>query len=265
MKAAPSVSVIMPAFNCEQTVIESVRSIQGQQFVDWEAIVIDDHSDDNTPSIIKELSEKDPRIKLIHNAKNMGVSQARNIGINASRGDYIAFLDSDDKWLPDKLAQQVEILRSTDAPVCCSAYFVINESGKRIAIRSAPENISYAQLLCVNRIGNLTGIYNRRKYGNVFQAKCGHEDYAFWLSILRNSGKSAVGINVPLAEYRIRKNSLSKNKWRALMWTYTIFRRYEKLSIDKSIYYMARYVSANLVRNVMESTVKISALSSSKK
>lgn len=256
---APTVSVIMPAFNCEKTVADSIRSIQEQQFSDWEAIIVDDHSTDNTLRILKYISKQDPRLILIQNTKNLGVSEARNVGISASRGDYIAFLDSDDMWLPDKLTEQIQVLHSTGAPVCYSAYFVINESGKRIAMRSVPQNISYARLLCANRIGNLTGVYNRRKYGNVFQPKCGHEDYAFWLSILRNSGQSAVGINIPMAEYRLRNNSVSGNKWRAFMWTYIIFRKHENLSLEKSVYYMARYVSANLVRNARERAIKITA------
>ncbi|WP_354637538.1 glycosyltransferase family 2 protein [Morganella morganii] len=235
----PLISVIMPAYNAEKYISDSIDSVLNQSIQNFELIIIDDNSQDNTTNIINKYN--DPRIVLIINSNNLGVSETRNIGISAANGKYIAFLDSDDIWLPHKLSLQIMCLN--DGWDVVSSNYIAFESNadNKITERKSPSIISYSDMLKSNFIGNLTGIYNVQKIGKIYQKKSGHEDYIMWLEIIKKS-KKAYCIQESLAKYRLHNSSLSSNKVKAIKWQWSIYRNELKLSLPKSIYYFSHYI-----------------------
>lgn len=227
----------MPAYNAEKTIFESIQSILSQDFEFFLLYIINDASSDKTRDII--LSINDSRIVYIENKKNLGVAESRNRGIKNSKGKYIAFLDSDDLWFPNKLSSQLKLLNE-GWDVVCSNYIAF-ESSCTQTLRISPEIIQYSDMLKSNFIGNLTGVYNRQKLGIFFQKKIGHEDYVMWLQIMKKS-RQAFCIQKPLAQYRLSNNSLSGNKFKAISWQWAIYRRELKLSVAKSTYYFLHYL-----------------------
>ncbi|EPP1664197.1 glycosyltransferase family 2 protein [Proteus mirabilis] len=231
------ISIIMPAFNAEKTIKESIESILNQTITDFRIYIIDDNSTDKTSEIV--YSFNDERIIYFYNDSNQGVSKARNIGIKECRGKYIAFLDSDDLWFPNKLEKQLELL-DNGWNVVCSNYITFtenNSSNKRLA----PEVISYEKMLYSNFIGNLTGIYNSDMLGKFYQKEKGHEDYIMWLEIIKVAGKAHC-IQEPLAKYRVSEKSLSGNKLKTMQWQWSIYRNELNLSFIKSSYYFINYI-----------------------
>lgn len=229
----------MPAYNAEEYISDSIDSVLNQSIKNFELIIIDDNSQDNTTNIINKYN--DPRIVLIINSNNLGVSETRNIGISAASGKYIAFLDSDDIWLPHKLSLQIMCLN--DGWDVVSSNYIAFESNadNKITERKSPSIISYYDMLKSNFIGNLTGIYNVQKIGKIYQKKLGHEDYIMWLEIIKKS-KKAYCIQESLAKYRLHNSSLSSNKVKAIKWQWSIYRNELKLSLPKSIYYFSHYI-----------------------
>ncbi len=235
----PLVSVIMPAYNAEKYISDSIDSVLNQSIQNLELIIIDDNSQDNTTKIINKYN--DPRIVLIINTNNLGVSETRNIGISAANGKYIAFLDSDDIWLPHKLSLQIMCLNDGWDVVSSNYIAFESNAGNKITERKSPSIISYSDMLKSNFIGNLTGIYNVQKIGKIYQKKSGHEDYIMWLEIIKKS-KKAYCIQESLAKYRLHNSSLSSNKVKAIKWQWSIYRNELKLSLPKSIYYFSHYI-----------------------
>ncbi|WP_272668608.1 MULTISPECIES: glycosyltransferase family 2 protein [unclassified Providencia] len=231
------ISIIMPAYNAEKTIKNSIESIVGQSYSDFKIYIINDCSTDRTIDILNEQTDK--RIKVINNTTNLGVAKSRNIGINQCQGKYIAFLDSDDLWEPNKLEKQIAILNSGWSVVCSN--YVSFDQKNIIKPRLSPEIINYSDMLKSNFIGNLTGIYDQSKIGKVLQKKIGHEDYVMWLSILKIT-KKAYCVQEPLARYRLSNNSLSGNKLEAMKWQWLIYRNELQFSIPKSIYYFSHYI-----------------------
>ncbi|WBA59058.1 glycosyltransferase family 2 protein [Providencia sp. 21OH12SH02B-Prov] len=198
---------------------------------------MDDSSTDKSINIISEY--QDDRIKLIRSNLNQGVATSRNKGIMAAKGQYIAFLDSDDLWEPSKLEKQITLLES-GWDLVCSNYSAFNADGKT-KLRISPRIITYHDLLRSCFIGNLTGIYCAKKLGKFFQKSTRAEDYLMWLAILKSAQK-AYCIQDSLAKYRISNNSLSSNKLKSAVWQWNIYRTELKFNICKSIYYFNHYV-----------------------
>jgi glycosyltransferase involved in cell wall biosynthesis len=235
------VSVIMPNYNGAKYISEAIESVISQTYPFWELIIVDDCSTDNSVNIIDEYVAKDKRTKLIKLPNNTGTAIARNTGIEVAIGQYIAFLDCDDVWLPYKLQKQVQFMRDNDIALTYSAYYVIDEYGNVKGIRNIKERISYKDLLKTNWIGNLTGIYNAQKFGKILMENVRHEDYTLWLKILKKV-KYAFGINEPLAKYRVLSSSYSSNKFKAIKWMWNIYRRIERLDLLHSTYYLGNYI-----------------------
>ncbi|MFZ1871214.1 MAG: glycosyltransferase family 2 protein [Chania sp.] len=236
------VSIIMPAYNAAASIEQSILGVLNQRFTDYHLYVIDDASTDQTADIVRPYIHS--RLSYIRNAYNQGVAATRNIGIAAARGDYLAFCDSDDVWRADKLARQVGILRSGRYDVVCSHYYTFEDDPERVKnYRGSEEIIGYQDLLKSNWIGNLTGIYNQRRIGKVYQKSIGHEDYAMWLAILQNArNQLAYCVPEPLAFYRLSAQSLSGNKVKAADWQWKIYRDYLGLSYQKSCYLFFAYL-----------------------
>ena len=238
----PLVSIIMPMHNSAKYVGEAIQSVINQTYSNWELLVVDDSSTDDSIDIVKEYIQSDHRIHLFFNTVHLGMPSApRNIGAEHTKGRFIAFLDSDDCWLPKKLEEQIPLFSDSSVAIVYSNYEKISEDGKRTGrIIIAPSQINYANMLYGNIIGNLTGVYDKEKVGTLHIPNVHHEDYAMWLSILKK-GFIGKNTNVTHALYRVTNSSVSSNKLRILSWQWDIYRKTEKLSLIKSIYYYIHY------------------------
>jgi len=246
------VSIVMPAHNAEAYIKEAIGSVLKQSYEFWELIVVDDCSKDNTGSIVEEFAAKDPRIRYYKLEKNKGVANARNVGINMAQGRYLAFLDSDDVWLPDKLTAQISFMERADSSFSFTSYEMIDGDGrplgKRVEVKSMVYD--YETLLRSNVIGCLTVVLDLAKVGEVRMPSVRHEDYATWLSILKK-GHNAHGLPQVLALYRRTEDSLSGNKIKSAKWTWDIYRNVEGLSMLKSALLFIQYVGHGLKKHYL--------------
>lgn len=240
------VSIVMPAYNCEKYVVEAINSVLAQTYRNWELLVLDDGSKDNTLLIIEEFSQKDSRIKALPNRRNMGVSATRNRGIELASGNWIAFLDSDDKWEPEKLEKQFEIVEKKSAEFLFTGASYINEEGEPYkGIFEVPEKVTYKKLRNQNVISCSSVLVKKKYFQNIKMERDEmHEDYAVWLRILK-TGVTAFGVNEPLLIYRISKNSKSGNKIKTVKMTYKVF-RFVGINPIGSAYFMIRHVMGSI-------------------
>jgi len=248
----PLVSIIMPMYNSEAYIEDAIKSVISQNYKNWELIVVDDGSKDNSRAIVQKFIDMDSRIKMMMNPHPIGLpSEPRNFGIQAARGSFIAFLDSDDMWLPSKLSQQLPLFHDNRTAVVYSDYEKINDKGKRSArVIMSPPYVDYKKMLYSNYIGNLTGIFDVRKVGKNYFQQIRHEDYAFWLSVLK-SGYIARSTQTITALYRVRSSSLSANKLHLLSWQWNILRNVEHISLPRSIVYYITYAYNALIKNMI--------------
>lgn len=212
------VSVIMPAWNSEKTIDFAISSVVAQTHQRWELIVIDDGSSDATRRIVREWEARDPRVKLLKNRENQGVSLARNRGVRHARYPFIAFLDSDDAWLPEKLELQLaELENHPEAAICCTATAFLDCRGCRLRhIFQVPDSLTYRDLLPQNAIC-CSSVLARAEYVRRFPMVPDpdiHEDYALWLAILGVTPR-AVGVDRALTIYRVNPAGKSGNKFRS--------------------------------------------------
>lgn len=245
------VSIVMPAFNAAASISESIDSVLRQTYNDWELIIVNDCSCDSTLDIIRVYQEMEPRIVVLTNDKNLGVSKTRNRGVRESKGKWIAFLDSDDLWMPDKLEQQMRLIhdREIDGDESVLVYTgsaFMDNSGRLSDYRLVvPEEISYRELLKQNLISCSSVLIRKElvlKYPMEHDDM--HEDYAVWLQILKDGGR-AYGINQPLLIYRLSQSSKSGNKKKAAVMTYRVY-RFLGLNTVQSLYYFCWYAYRNL-------------------
>lgn len=235
------VSIIMPSFNSEKTITDSISSVLSQSYENWELLITDDMSTDGTKSIIEFFSAKDHRIKPFFNEKNLGAGCSRNNSITKSNGRYIAFLDSDDLWRNDKLEKQISFMKKNNYVLTYSEYKKINNDGDVFAHIVPPERVNYNELLKSNVIGCLTAIYDAEILGKVLMPSIRkRQDMALWLTILERID-FAYCISEPLAFYREGNASLSSNKMKILFTQWSFYRHYLKFSILKSAYYFSHY------------------------
>jgi glycosyltransferase involved in cell wall biosynthesis len=236
----PLVSIITPMYNSEDFISESICSVQNQTYTNWELWLIDDCSSDKTISLVNQFIKDDSRIHLLQNKINSGAAISRNKGIEASKGAYIAFLDADDFWLPNKIVQQVAILNSGKADVCFSSYEQINEAGNPLHIKvEALSILSYKKLLKSNYVGNLTGMYNASVLGKITSPNLRkRQDWLIWLKAIETSGKPAIGIPETLAMYRVRENSMSANKFNLVKHNYWVYKKGLGYSTLQSLFKM---------------------------
>lgn len=237
------VSVIMPMYNAEKYVEEAIGSVLSQSYPDWELLVVDDCSTDGSASIVKRYVEQDRRIHFFQTDLPSGSPvRPRNIGMEAAKGRYIAFLDSDDVWLPNKLEEQLPFFDNPNVAVVFSNYEKMTEDGLRSnRVIYAPAETDYKKMLRGNVIGNVTGVYDTHKVGKIFFQPIHHEDYILWLSILKK-GYVARNTNTVTALYRLRKQSVSSNKWKVLGWQWYIYVHVEHIHPLKAMCLFACYV-----------------------
>ena len=241
------ISVIMPAYNAEKTVGESIESVLKQTYRDFELIIIDDCSQDSTWDIMQCYAKRDERIRILANDMNSGVSKTRNRGIEEAKGEYIAFLDSDDLWREDKLEKQVNFLAmNPETKLIFSASSFITHDRKPLDyILQVPEKVSRQSLLKQNVISCSSVLVARSCVLDIpMPSDKMHEDFAVWLTILKTE-PFAYGINEPLLVYRLSKKSKSSNKTKAAWMTWRVY-RYVGLNAIQSLFYMCIYTIRSL-------------------
>lgn len=237
----PLVSIITPTYNAVNYVSATISSVGAQTFQDWEHIIVDDASTDNTVELLRDHMNSDSRIKVICLNKNSGAAVARNAAINAAQGRFIAFLDADDMWLPNKLAVQIGYMLDTGAPFTYSSYRVIDEFGNVKRAVNVPSRVTYTEILRNNTIGCLTAVYDANYFGYAKMPLIRkRQDLGLWLQLLKRVSH-AEGLPDVLGQYRIRPGSISHNKISAAKFTWRLYREVEKLPLKLAVIYFVSY------------------------
>jgi len=232
------ISVITPVYNAEIFLSETVKSIQAQTYQNWELILVNDCSKDNSEKIIMDFCEQDNRIKYVKLNQNIGEGGARDAGMDVAKGRYVAFVDSDDRWKPEKLKIQLDFMKENNIGFSFTSYELINEKGKRLNHKiKAPKEMTYKKLLKNTIIGCSTTMLDRTIVGD-FRMPISRlfVDHPTWYKLLKE-GHIAYGINIVLAEYRIVKTSLSYNKLKEIKRKWKMYRITEGFGFWKSLYY----------------------------
>lgn len=238
----------MPAWCAARTLPESVASVTGQSFGAWELLIVDDASTDDTFACAEALAAADPRIRVMRHAVNRGAAEARNTALKAARGRYVACLDADDLWLPDKLTRQLAFMTQTGAALSCTGFHV--QRGNRQQVVTVPERFDRAELLKGNVIGCLTAMWDAERLGHMrFPPIRRRQDYALWLAMLAEVPR-AHGLNEPLAIHRRQPRSLSGGLWRRLTGTWSVYREVEGMGPLRSTWALMRH-SLNRLRRGM--------------
>lgn len=235
------ISVIMAAYNAENTLAESIQSALGQSYKNLELIVVDDASTDATLSIARTFARRDERVRVIPHTTNCGVSASRKDGLANAKGRWVAILDSDDLWLPEKLEMQLSAQRETNADLIYTASAFIDEAGIRKPwCMRVPKTVAYRSLLKQNIISNSSVLVRKELFETYFVNNDSmHEDFAVWLRMLKD-GAVVRGVDQPLLIYRIRTSSKSGDKLKSAVMSWNTY-RYVGLNIPVSCYYMACY------------------------
>lgn len=237
------VSIITPAYNAAEYIAETIESVLAQTYPNWEMLIVNDCSKDNTAAIVQSYAAKDNRIKLINLKKNSGAAVARNTAIQNAKGRYISFLDSDDLWKKDKLQKQMSFMQQYGYAFTFTAYEHFKDTKENIqSAVNIPKSLNYKQALKGNQIGCLTVMLDRKQIQNIEFSRQKHEDYILWLNILKQD-ITTYGLNENLALYRVgNSKSISSNKLQSALWTWNVYRESQKISVLKSMYYMWFYV-----------------------
>ncbi|RPG52902.1 MAG: glycosyltransferase family 2 protein [Flavobacteriales bacterium TMED84] len=236
------VSIITPCFNSAEYISDCIDSVVNQTYQNWEMIIIDDNSSDQSVKLIKKKKSTEGRIKLIELEENIGSAMARNEAIKAAKGRFIAFLDSDDKWYSNKLSIQIDYMKTNKIFFSFTSYDIINNNGNPTNnVISVPEKITYNQYLKNTIIGCLTVIIDTKNISIPLMKdiRTSH-DMILWLDILKNE-RYAFGLNKVLASYRLSSNSNTKNKLFAAIDVWRVYRNYERLNIINSLYNFIHY------------------------
>ena len=257
MSLPPCVSVIIPCHNAGRTVSATLTTLLAQDFPDWEALIIDDASTDDSRAIAARFATSDPRFRLLATAGPgpLGAAQARNAGMDAAKGRYIAFLDADDLWRPHKLSCQIKAL-TAGAAIVFSAYRRFDDqTGTTLGIVHAKARVAYADALHGNPIGCLTAIWDSHRLGPAHMPEMAlQHDYAFWLSLLRR-GVIAQGLPDVLADYRVSARSLSSSKFQAAKATWQVLRAEPDLPLPRAATGFAFYAARAVFRRVIPAAI----------
>lgn len=242
-------SVILPAYNNEETIAQAIESVIAQTSPDWELLAVDDCSTDGTRAILDGYAEKDSRVRVLSNPVNSGAGPSRNLGIGASSGRYIAFLDADDSWHPEKLGRQVAFMKERGCAASFT-YYRRRASGEGLERRiiKAPAEVRYRQLLKSNWIPMSSAMYDRSRAPELrMRPLRRRQDYLFWLDLL-SSGGAACCLPECLMTYTVRPQSVSSNKLASVLATWRLYRRELGLAYPAAAYYFAN----NLARAIMK-------------
>lgn len=232
------ISIVIPVYNAEKFIEETVESVVNQSYEEWELLLINDGSTDESGAIIDELAKRYSRIKVIH-LKGEGAAKARNVGTENANGRYLTFLDADDLWDKEKLRMELNFLKEKNAAFVFTGYEFADQDGKGTGkIVSVPEILLYRQALKNTTIFTSTVMFDMEKTGKelLYMPQIKSEDTALWWKVIR-SGYTAYGLNLNLVKYRRSGKTLSSNKVEAIRRIWNLYRKAEGLSVIKSSYY----------------------------
>lgn len=238
----------MPAYNCADFVGIALDSVIAQTYGEWEVIVVDDCSTDNTAEVVKEYITKDSRIKYYRLENNSGAAIARNKAIDLAQGRYMAFLDSDDVWFPEKLTKQINFMKQNGYHFTCTSYTKIDEHGNYLNRTIKVKNIRDYHGLLKTCPGNSTVIYDAHCLGkfkipNIKK----RNDYVMWLQVIKKE-KYLYGLEKTLGSHRIRTNAISSNKFSLVYYHWEVYRNIENLSFIRSSYLIIYWIIATLFK-----------------
>lgn len=266
------VSIVMPAYNSESFVGEAIASVHSQTHAHWNLIVVDDCSSDGTARVAREWSRRDPRIAVVGSLANGGTAAARNVGLSHCHGRFVAFLDADDVWMPEKLEKQLSFMAERNADFSFTAYQKFGAEGLGGVIVARP-TVSWRDMLKGNRIGCSTVVLDARAFPRLrfpsglarrgelplwrslsdperrldLIERGGREDYALWLSLLRQRGL-AYGLNEPLVRYRVHGASKTARKLRAIVAQWIVYRDFENIPPLGAAWYLAHYAVRGVIK-----------------
>jgi teichuronic acid biosynthesis glycosyltransferase TuaG len=245
-----TVSIIIPAYNAARFIAATLQSVIDQKYTSWEVLVVlDAKSTDSTEKIASDFSQRDSRIRLIKTPLAQGVTANRNIGLDHASGEYIAFLDADDQWLPEKLSKQLALMQKSH---CLFSYTgqenIAMDSGQTLSIISGTATTSYADLLANNRMACSSVIVRRDFLGTLRFEENLAEDMVLWLKLLKKI-PYACGVAEPLLKYRVVVGSRSANKIELAKNRWFIYRKVENLSLLSSLWYFVQYAITGYLKN----------------
>lgn len=239
MKDYGLVSVITPSYNCAQFIGETIESVKAQTYTDWEMIIVDDCSSDGTSGIVEGYAREDARIRLLKLERNSGAAFARTKAMQLANGHYMAFLDSDDLWMPEKLERQLSFMTENGYAFSCTSYVRVDVCRrKKDSIVKAPKKVSYNRVLLDCPVGNSTVMYDVAMMGKfeVPDIRKRNDD-ALWLKMLKVE-RYIWGMPDILMQYRIRPGSISSNKLSLVKYHWILYRDIEHLSVIRSLFHI---------------------------
>ena len=243
------VSIITPTYNCAKFIAKTIDSVKAQTYKNWEMIIVDDRSQDNTREIVEEYVKDDPRIRYHLLEVNSGAAVARTTAMKLAKGSYMAFLDSDDIWTPDKLERQIQWMEDNGVAFSCTAYEQIDENDNLLnkTIKTIKKT-DYDRLLLDCPVGNSTVVYNVEKMGKFEVPNIRkRNDDALWLQMLKKE-KYIWGMPDVLMKYRVRQNSISSNKLAVIKYHWILYRKIEHLSIFRSAFHICYWCVIKVLR-----------------
>lgn len=245
------ISIITPAYNAENFICETIKSVQAQTYKDWELIIVDDCSTDYTSVLANDYAKEDSRIKVIKAPQNGGVAKARNIGLENAKGDYIAFVDSDDLWKPEKLKKQLAFMKEKGCILSYTDFQKFNTTDASLGkVMRCPKKMRANDILKNTAIGCLTVMVDKKQAGEFRMPPLNHtEDNCTWYHILKNTGQTAYNLGEVLSLYRDGNASMTKNKGKSAKQQWETYRCYFKFSRIKSAYYFAWYAINAVMRH----------------
>lgn len=251
------VSIITPMYNSEKYIGRAITSVLSQTYPYWEMIIVDDCSSDKSTQIVEEFAEQDSRVKLIVLDQNSGAAVTRNTAIENASGRYIAFLDSDDLWYENKLKLQLKFMEENNYAFVFGCYEKINEEGQLVSVATVSKKVGYSDLLKLTNIGCLTVIYDTsvldKQYMPLIRKR---QDLGLWLKLLKLV-PYGYGMKQVLAQYQLRSDSISANKFVAAQYTWKLYRDVEKLNFLLALYYFTHYAFNGLLRTKFQKVAKL--------
>ena len=246
------VSIIMPAYNAGHYLDQAVESVLMQTFSNWHLIIVDDASVDGSTQRVEKKYAKDNRISILRMKRNYGAAFCRNEALAHSTGRYIAFLDSDDIWYPNKLKTQLEFISSNKADMVFSSYDIMTDNKTFVRKVNSPPKVTYKDIISKNPIGCLTVLYDSQKIGKIPMPNIKmRNDWGLWIRIIKLSGHAA-STSESLAALRKHKNSLTRNKFIAVYYSYILLRKVNNLSILESI----KGIASQLLYSIFSARIK---------
>lgn len=254
MEQAQSVliSIVMPVKNGSRYIVQTIKSVQAQSWPDWELLVVDGHSTDDTMTLVELLSEKDARIRTVYDVRSCTAAAARSVGIGQAAGQWIAFLDSDDLWEKNKLTLQMQLIAQEQAQFSFTASRFIDKDGKPFGyVFQVPQKVGYPQILKQDVI-SCSSVLLRKELAEKYVCPCPDEiseDYSAWIHLLREEKITAYGLQQPLLVYRVTAMSRSGNKLLSALRTFRTY-RYCKIGLPRTLWYFGSYVCRSLKKYI---------------